>query len=48
MNPHIVIFFTCLDEQDLLCRVLAQAIGQHAAGATSADDDVVVILGGSH
>jgi hypothetical protein len=48
MNPHVVIFFASLNQKDPLLGVFAQAIGQHAASATGADDDVVVGIGLVH
>jgi hypothetical protein len=42
MNPNVVVILASLDQKHAFSRILSQALSQHAACATSADDDVVV------
>jgi hypothetical protein len=42
MYPDVVIVLTSLNQENPFSGVLSQALGQHASGAASADDDEVV------
>jgi len=41
-DQHVVIATTRLDQQHAGARVLAEPVGQHTTGRTSADDDEVI------
>ena len=42
MNPDVVVVLAGLNQKHPFSGILSQALGQHAAGATGANDDVVV------
>ena len=44
MYPDVVVILTSLNQKHPFSGILSEALGQHAAGATGADDDVVVCI----